>query len=78
MKRIFLHECSNYLKPIYDLNHSTIIKKNKVKNISSIPGKTRAKISFNKNKFETKILNKYFFCKHMEICRIKRYYFKKF
>ena len=35
-------------------------KINKVQNTSSMPGKTKPKISFNKNNFETKILNEYF------------------
>ena len=37
-----------------------LYNKNKVKKISIIPGKTTTKINFNKNNFETKILNEYF------------------
>ena len=37
-----------------------LYKKNKVKKTSTIPVETKTKISFNKNNFETKILNEYF------------------
>ena len=60
-----------------------LFKKYKIKNTSSMPSKTKTKNNFNKNNFETKILNEYFsvstnVSKHMEIGRIKAYYFKNF
>ena len=60
----FFCDCNNYLELICDSYHSIIIykkrKKNQGKNTSSIPGKIKTTISFNKNNFVSKILNEYF------------------
>ena len=51
-------------------------KKKKTYQVSQVRQGTKL-VSIRIN-LKQKILNKYFFCKHMEIGRIKAYYFKNF